>query len=94
MKLTAKVADDQAFYVYDGPKINSVSELMESIESDAISDSSFSYHINNDNDFIKWIMDVYQHEQLGKSLKRVKTKKTFLKKLKEQMTANGKKSRV
>lgn len=86
MKLTAIVGDDQAFYVKDGPKIISVKELAEALENNSISDDSFNYHVNNNNnDFVNWIQDVYQHDSLAKSLKRVKAKKTFINKIKEEL---------
>lgn len=86
MKLTEKVADDRAFYVSHGPKISSVEELAIALENGNISDESFGYHIsNNNNDFVNWINGVYQNEKLAKALKRVKSKETFLKKLKEEM---------
>ncbi len=86
MKLTANVADDQAFYVKDGPKVSSVKELAEALENNSISDDSFSYHINNNNnDFLNWILDVYQNEKLVKSLRRVKAKPSFVKKLNEEL---------
>ncbi len=86
MKLTEQVADEQAFYVQNGPKISSVKELADVLENNSISDDSFNYHLhNNNNDFINWIQGVYQNDKLAKSLKRVKTKQTFAKKLKEEM---------
>jgi len=86
MKLTEQVADDQAFWINHGPKINSVKELADALDNGSISDDSFNYHINNNNnDFINWIQGVYQNDKLAKSLKRVKTKQTFIKKLKEEM---------
>lgn len=86
MKLTANVADEQAFYVKDGPKISSVKQLAEALENNSISDDSFNYHINNNNnDFVNWIKDVFQNEKLAKSLKRVKARKTFVNKLNEEL---------
>ncbi|MGK7395154.1 MAG: hypothetical protein ACNS62_11320 [Candidatus Cyclobacteriaceae bacterium M3_2C_046] len=86
MKLNTKVSEDQAFYVQNGPAIKSVKELADALENDTISDEAFQYHVsNNNNDFINWIAGVYENEDLAKSLKRVKTKKTFLKKLKDSL---------
>jgi len=86
MKLTAIVGDDQAFYVKDGPKISSVQQLAEALEDNSISDDSFNYHVNNNNnDFVNWIQGVYRHENLAKSLKKVKAKKTFVNKIKEEL---------
>lgn len=86
MKLTEQVADHQAFYVNHGPRINSVKELADALDNGSISDDSFNYHINNNNnDFVNWILGVYQDEKLAKALKRVKSKKTFVKKINDEL---------
>jgi hypothetical protein len=84
MKLTSKVEDAQAFYVKDGPALKSVKELLQGLEDNTISDDSFNFHVNNQ-DFTKWISDVYEDETLANALKRVKARKTFIKKLKEAL---------
>lgn len=84
MNLKTKLPDDKAFYVKNGPVIKSVQELANALESDQISDDAFTFHLNNNNnDFINWINGVYDEPDLVKSLKRVKTKKGFAKKLNE-----------
>jgi len=84
MKLTSKVDDSQAFYVKDGPVLKSVKELLSALESNEISDESYNYHTENQ-DFARWIGDVYQDEALSKSFKRIKNKKTAIKKLKDSV---------
>jgi len=84
MDMKTKLTDDKAFYVKNGPVIKSVKELAEALDSDSISDEAFQFHLNNNNnDFINWIDGVYKASDLVKSLKRVKTKKGFAKKLHE-----------
>ena len=86
MNLKTKVSDNQAFYVKDGPVIKSVKELSDALENNNISDESFQYHINNnDNDFVNWIKGVYGEEKLAKKLKRVKKKDTFIKNINESL---------
>lgn len=82
--MKTKLSDDKAFYVKNGPVIKSVKELAEALDSDTISDDAFLFHLNNNNnDFINWINGIYSAPDLVKSLKRIKTKKGFAKKLHE-----------
>lgn len=95
MKLNERVEDYQAFYVNYGPTIYSVAELAEALDNNQISDESFTYHVNDqNNDFVNWIRGVFHEEALANSLKRIKTKKTLAKKIKEYLepTTQNKKS--
>lgn len=85
MELTATVPQEKAFYVNGGPVIYSAGELAEALENGMISDESFAYHVENGkNDFATWIQDVIRDEALAKSLKKIRTKKSAIKKLKEK----------
>jgi hypothetical protein len=77
-----KIHPEKMFYVQNGPVIDSGKSLLESLENQAISDDSFNFHIER-GDFANWIGDVLKKPELAKSLKRVKNRKTFVKKLKD-----------
>jgi hypothetical protein len=84
MNFNTKLPEDKAFYVQNGPVITSLKELANALESDQISDDSFQFHLtNNNNDFLNWINGIYGDQDLIKALKRVKSKKGFVKKLQE-----------
>jgi hypothetical protein len=84
MNYNSKLPEEKAFYVQNGPVITSLKRLANALESDEVSDEAFQFHMNNNNnDFLNWINGVYGSEELVKSLKRVKTKKGFAKKLNE-----------
>jgi hypothetical protein len=84
MNLNSKLPEEKAFFVQNGPVIKSLKELADAMEKDEITDDAFQFHVNNNNnDFLNWINGVYGKQDLVKSLKRVKTKKGFAKKLHE-----------
>jgi hypothetical protein len=84
MNFKSKLPEDKAFYVKNGPVVSSLKELGDAFENDEISDDAFQFHMNNNNnDFLNWINGVYGDQELVKSLKRVKTKKGFVKKIQE-----------
>lgn len=69
------------FYVKDGKVVKSLQELVDTIPT--ISDTTFEYHVNsNKNDFATWIKEGLGDPALADSIKRVKTKKGLLQKLK------------
>ena len=78
-----KIPQEKMFYVQNGPVIDSGKSLIKALENQSISDDSFSFH-NERGDFANWIGDVLNSPDLAKSLKRVKNRKTFVKKLKEK----------
>ena len=78
-----KIHPEKMFYVQNGPVIDSGKSLIESLENHAISDDSFNFHVER-GDFSNWIGDVLKSPDLAKALKRVKNRKTFVKKLKEK----------
>jgi len=61
------------FYLCDGTVIKNVLELSKNIER--MNDEVFCYHVNNEkNDFSNWIRDVYNDENLAKSMLETKDK--------------------
>jgi hypothetical protein len=84
MNFKTKLPENKAFYVQNGPVVTSLKGLADALEKDEISDDAFQFHLtNNNNDFLNWIDGVYGEQELIKALKRVKTKKGFVKKLQE-----------
>ncbi len=77
---------EKFFYSNDGKIFTSIEELFHGIKD--MTEDTFHYHLNNEkNDFYHWFMGVFQALDLANSIKKVKTKGGFLKKLKEYMAS-------
>lgn len=73
---------EKQFYTHnDGPVLNSGLSFIEALEKDLISKESFEFHLNN-GDFIKWIDEVLEQPDLAHSMKRLRSKSGYTKKLK------------
>ncbi len=77
-----QIADDaRHFYVRDGRILKNLQELRAHLKGE-MSDETFSYHCNSEkNDFANWIRDVIGDRKLATRIKRVRTRKTMLRKL-------------
>lgn len=82
MDFTTMLPADKQFYVQNGPVLKSGEELITALENGSISEWSFEYH-HERLDFSSWIAEVLENKKLATSLKKIKTKKSFIKKLKE-----------
>ncbi len=72
------------FWINNGPIVGSLEELPNVIET--ISEEQFKHHVNSEkNDFVTWIDNCCNDSKLAKSLKRVKRKKTFVKKIRDKL---------
>jgi len=76
--------ESQHFYVCDGQILKSKEELVTSLQNQ-MSDDAFKHHCNAEkNDFANWVMGVIGDRKLAKSISKVRTKKTMIKKLKSK----------
>lgn len=83
-KILSDVPQEKAFWVNNGTIIKNIKELPKAIEE--MSDEVFNYHVNKEkNDFIKWIDEVIQDEELARSLKKVKDKKRIVRRIKGRL---------
>ena len=82
INLTTILPREKQFYVQNGPVLESGRDFVKALEGDTITDEAFTYH-HQRNDFSKWIDEVLEDKTLARALKKVKTKKSYLKKLKE-----------
>ncbi len=82
MSLNTELPAEKQFYVNNGPVLESADALLDALENNLISDESFQFHLER-KDFAKWIDGSIGDAQLAKSLNKIKTKKSYIKKLKE-----------
>ena len=82
MNLTTILPREKQFYVQNGPILQSGQDLIKALEGNSITDEAFNFH-HERNDFSKWIDEVLEDKTLARAVKKVKTKKSYLKKLKE-----------
>ena len=69
------------FYFNSGEVASSVSDLANVLKN--ISDETFSYHCNKEkNDFYNWIMDGLENPDLAKKIKKIKSRKGLINRLK------------
>ena len=74
---------EKSFHIRNhGKTFRSLKEMKENI--DLISEEDFQFHMKNgNNDFSEWIKYVIKDEKLAAAIKKIKTKKGFVKKLEE-----------
>ena len=83
-KLLAIVKPEKSFWLNNGPIISSLRHLPKAI--DEADYNAFRHHVNeNKNDFARWIEEVIGDSKLACDLKRIKTRKDFLDKLKSRV---------
>lgn len=74
-----KILDDPTkyFFVKNGTALKSINDL--GIELTKMSDEEFAFYMRNeDNDFSKWLRDVFKEEELAKKIKGIKDKHELL----------------
>jgi hypothetical protein len=76
------ISVEKKFYVHNGPALDSGQSLMEGLENNTISKESFEFHLER-KDFVKWIEEVLENPSLAKSLAKIKTRKTYINKLRQ-----------
>lgn len=77
------ISEKEAFRLKNGEMLWSLQDLKSKLPN--IPDEVFSYHISNPkNDFSNWIEGVFGKADLAKSVRRIKTKKSLIKKLEEE----------
>lgn len=73
---------EKQFYTQnEGPVLDSGLSFIEALEQDLISKEAFEYHLKN-GDFVKWIDEVLEQPDLAHSMKRLRSKTSYAKKLK------------
>ncbi|MFN6944310.1 MAG: hypothetical protein ACK4ND_05145 [Cytophagaceae bacterium] len=77
---------EKYFYVQDGKVLTNLDDLINYMPE--ISDETFAHHVNKDkNDFYNWICEVIKDEEMANSIKKVKTKSGFIKKVRSLVAA-------
>ncbi|MBW2977179.1 hypothetical protein KY347_07090 [Candidatus Woesearchaeota archaeon] len=72
-KLLSTTPEQHSFFVADGTKISSLTQLLDALE--AMHEDTYRFHANeNRNDFSNWVKDIFEDEQLAESLKTAGTK--------------------
>jgi hypothetical protein len=72
-KYLDKVPEANVFWCHDGQVFRDIHDLLNGF--DAMSDETYIYHANADkNDFACWIVDVIGDKELGKDIKKAKTR--------------------
>ena len=87
MDLYQKVDGSKAFKVKQGPEIYSVKELYDAFVNEVIPPDVFLKHSIN-NDFARWIQDVYEDHSLANALVNVKTQHTMIRILGKALNLN------
>lgn len=83
-KFLSSVRPEKSFWVNNGPIVNSLKTLPKTVEE--MTEDQFKHHVNKEkNDFSSWIGEIIGDAELAKTLKTVKTKKSFLAKLKSRV---------
>jgi hypothetical protein len=74
----------ECFWFNNGPIVKNLVELMEAVK--AMDNNKFKYHaLGNNNDFAAWIEFVLNEPALAKRIKKLRTKKSFIKAIKESL---------
>jgi hypothetical protein len=72
-KYLSRVPEANVFWCHDGQVFRDIHDLLTGFE--VMSDETYLYHANEDkNDFACWIVDVIGDNELGKDLKKAKTR--------------------
>jgi hypothetical protein len=75
-------SQDQCFWVYNGPVVDSVPHLIEAMRH--MNQDQFDYHVKGDrNDFAAWVRDVFGCEMCSKQLASVRSRSAAIKILEE-----------
>lgn len=83
-KFMFSVDDNLSFYLNDGRRLYNLRDLENALQG--MNMSLFSHHVNEEkNDFANWIQDVFGYVQLAENMKKVKTVKGTLQKVKESL---------
>jgi hypothetical protein len=70
------------FYVQNGIALSSLKELADNLETKGISKDQFDFHAQR-GDFSNWITEVIEEPKLANALKKIKTAKSYIKKIRE-----------
>ncbi len=83
-KILQDIHGHYCFWINNGPVVKNIQELPKVLKN--MDKDTFSHHVNKEkNDFAKWIDEVIGDIVLAKSLKRVKRKDTYLRKIETRL---------
>lgn len=83
-KYLSSVRPEKSFWVNNGPIVNNLRTLPKTVEE--MSEEQFKFHVNKEkNDFSNWIDEIIGYKELANELRKAKSKKTFLAKLKSKI---------
>ena len=69
--------DEKCFWVRDGQILRNLVDLERALKK--MTDKIFAYHINKEKkDFLKWVDELLGDKKLAKALKKVMSRKSFL----------------
>ena len=81
-------APDKVFWLGDGRSLKNLKELAEALKT--MEDSVWDFHVTCEkNDFANWVEDVFDQDQLGAAIRRVKSPKTAAKRILEKLGGPG-----
>ncbi|MFA6376187.1 MAG: hypothetical protein WCX69_02170 [Candidatus Paceibacterota bacterium] len=82
--VTADVDPEKAFWLSDGRMFKNLRELAAAFET--MEDSVWDYHVTAEkNDFANWIENVFGENQLGGSIRKVKSPRTAAKRIQSKL---------
>lgn len=85
-KLLSDVGSGVVFFLHSGGVLKSMSELHQALK--AMPKETFCFHVTKErNDFANWIRDIIGDVDLAKSLTRIRTKGTAVKKIGDRIKA-------
>lgn len=80
----AQAPADKCFWVRDGRILANLKDLETALQE--MTEETFRYHVNKEkNDFSKWVEEVLQDRTLARELKRVRTRRGALKKVRASL---------
>ncbi len=83
-KILIDASPEKCFWACDGQVLKNLGELAGAIEK--MSDDVFNYHVTKEkNDFANWVSDVFGEEKLAAELKKAKTAKVAVRKIRAEI---------
>jgi len=75
---------EKSFWLSDGRTLKNLKELAQALET--MDEAVWKYHVNEEkNDFANWIEGVFGQNQLGASIRKVKSPRTAAKRIQSKL---------